>query len=185
MKVPPIVSCYFTDGKLNSNWIDVEENVWKYLEGKGDFGECMRDFQRPNCKSIFDPGPKNNKNYCPALINQSYIFGEIKECLEKKEFKQYSALVEADGTDYEFEPPETAENYFGAKRNLQFIVMSTSNKRNIFEETLIFDDIDLVGSLGGSLGLFVGFSFFGYVTPILEAVFDKVTSFLLRIHQPA
>ena len=94
-------------------------------------------------------------------------------------------MVEDDRTDYDFDPPETAENYFGSKRNLQFMVMSTSNKRNIFEETLIFDDIDLVGSLGGSLGLFVGFSFFGYVTPILEAVFDKVSSFYLRINQPA
>ena len=91
-------------------------------------------------------------------------------------------MVEDDRTDYDFDPPE---NYFGSKRNLQFMVMSTSNKRNIFEETLIFDDIDLVGSLGGSLGLFVGFSFFGYVTPILEAVFDKVSSFYLRINQPA
>ena len=60
-KVPPIISCYFTDGKLNSNFIEIEENVWKYLEGKGDFGECMRDFQRPDCKSIFDPEPKNNQ----------------------------------------------------------------------------------------------------------------------------
>ena len=184
-KVPPIVSGSFSDAILNSNTIDIEENVFKYLEGKGDFGECMMDFQRTNCNSIFDPGPKNNLNYCPALINQSYIFGEIKECLEQKEFKQYSALVETDRTDYNFDPPETAESYFGAKMNLQFMIMSTSNKRNIFEETLIFDDIDLVGSLGGSLGLFVGFSFFGYVTPILEAVFDKVVSFFLRIHQPA
>ena len=184
-KVPPIISGSFSDTILNSNTIDIEENVFKYLEGKGDFSECMMDFQRTNCKSIFDPGPKNNQNYCPALLNQSYIFGEIKECLEQKEFKQYSALIEADRTDYDFDPPETAESYFGAKMNLQFMIMSTSNKRNIFEETLIFDDIDLVGSLGGSLGLFVGFSFFGYVTPILEAVFDKVASFFLRINQLA
>ena len=184
-KVPPIISGSFSDTILNSNTIDIEENVFKYLEGKGDFGECMMDFQRNNCKSIFDPGPKNNHNYCPALLNQSYIFGEIKECLEQKEFKQYSALIEADRIDYDFDPPETAESYFGAKMNLQFMIMSTSNKRNIFEETLIFDDIDLVGSLGGSLGLFVGFSFFGYVTPILEAVFDKVASFFLRINQLA
>ena len=59
--VPPIISGYFTDGKVNSNSIEIEENVWKYLEGKEDFGECMTDFQRLNCKSIFDPEPKNNQ----------------------------------------------------------------------------------------------------------------------------
>ena len=76
---------------------------------------------------------------------------------------------------------DNEDSYFGAERILQFILRSTSNKSNIFEEVLIFDGIDLVGSLGGSLGLFVGFSFFGYVTPILEAVFDKVASFFIRV----
>ena len=86
----------------------------------------------------------------------------------------------------DYEDAGTAESYFGYRRILQILVlMSTSNQSNIFEETLIFDEIALVGSLGGSLGLFVGFSFFGYVTPILEVGFDKVTSFFLRINQPA
>ena len=65
----------------------------------------------------------NCRNYCPALNEQTYIFPRIKTCLEQKEFKQYSALVEADKTDYDFDPPETAENYFGAKWNLQFMII--------------------------------------------------------------
>ena len=54
-KRPPIISGSFSDAILNSNSIDIEENVFKYLEGKGDFDECMMDFQLPNCTSIFDP----------------------------------------------------------------------------------------------------------------------------------
>ena len=95
---------------------------------------------------------------------------------------QYSVLVDSVGMEYE--GVGTAESYYGSKRNIQFYIRSTSNKANIFEEVLIVDEIALVGSLGGSLGLFIGFSFFGYVTPILEAVFDKVASFFLRINQP-
>ena len=67
--------------------------------------------------------------------------------------------------------------------NTQFIIRLASEKRNVFEEVLLLDEIGLVGSLGGSLGLFVGFSFFGYAIPILEAAFNKVADFFsLRIN---
>ena len=62
--------------------------------------------------------------------------------------------------------------------NAQFIIKLASKKRNVFEEVLILDEIGLIGSLGGSLGLFVGFSFFGYAAPILEAAFNKGADFL-------
>ena len=58
--------------------------------------------------------------------------------------------------------------------NIEFLVGSESNITNVYEEILIVDDIGLVGSLGGSLGLFVGFSFFGYVTPILDVIIEKI-----------
>ena len=61
-KVPPIISGSLSDGRiLNSEFIDIEENVWKYLEGKEDFGECMANTLTPKCTSIFDPEPKKNQ----------------------------------------------------------------------------------------------------------------------------
>ena len=61
--------------------------------------------------------------------------------------------------------------------NTYFSFGLVSNKRNVYEEVLILDEIGLVGSLGGSLGLFVGFSFFGYVTPLLEVLFDGLADY--------
>ena len=58
---------------------------------------------------------------------------------------------------------------------------SASNKRSVHEEILIMDDIGLIGSIGGSLGLFVGFSFYGFAMPILETVLDKVTIVLHKL----
>ena len=48
--------------------------------------------------------------------------------------------------------------------NVHLSITFPSKDVTIFEEILIFDEISLIGSLGGSLGLFVGFSFFGYIT---------------------
>ena len=59
--VPSIIkSSLNSEGIVYSNFIDIEENEWKYLDGKRDFGECMADIQKPKCTSIFDPEPKKN-----------------------------------------------------------------------------------------------------------------------------
>ena len=44
---------------------------------------------------------------------------------------------------------------------------------------MILDDIGLLGSLGGSLGLFIGFSFFGYLSKIIDGFANKILSKLL------
>ena len=77
-----------------------------------------------------------------------------------------------------------AEALFNNSMNVQFLLRLASMKRNVYEEVLIIDEIGLVGSLGGSLGLFVGFSFFGYATPLLEAVFNKLADFFQCVNQP-
>ena len=116
------------------------------------------------------------------IEQENGIFDEIKECLDQKQFKQYSVTAKEVGIDYE-DVMEQLE-HFEATRLVQFLLRFTSNKRNVYEEVLIFDFLGLVGSIGGSLGLFIGFSFFGYVTPILDAVFDKFASFFFRINHP-
>ena len=116
------------------------------------------------------------------IEQENGIFDEIKECLDQKQFKQYSVTAKEVGIDYK-DVKEQLE-HFEATRLVQLLLRFTSNKRNVYEEILIFDYLGLVGSTGGSLGLFIGFSFFGYVSPILDAVFDKFASFFFRINHP-
>ena len=73
---------------------------------------------------------------------------------------QYIAKVQ----DSEIQSPIKAINFY----------LSFADKIKILHrEVLIFDDIGLLSSLGGALGLFVGFSFFGYIVTVLDAALDK------------
>ena len=109
------------------------------------------------------------RSYC-AKFNQRIrkVEKKVHSCLQQKQFKQYSV---ARITKDEF---GTNETEFVTGNGILMKFKYASNKINVYEETLLVDDTSLIGSLGGSLGLFVGFSFFGYAMPILEAISDKM-----------
>ena len=100
------------------------------------------------------------------------IHENILTCLEQKEIRQYSARIEqiANSKLDAFLTPET-----GNLSQVQFIIKFSSNSRTIHEEMQIHDEIWLLGSLGGSLGLFVGFSFFGAVATFFDKFIDMLS----------
>ena len=98
------------------------------------------------------------------------IIPKIDGCLHQKKFKQYTATVE----QTELESVIQDLNNTTEDMNVQFTLRFTSKDADIFEEILIVDEISLIGSLGGSLGLFIGFSFFGYITTLLDMIVDKL-----------
>ena len=99
------------------------------------------------------------------------VGGKTLSCLEQKKYKLYSAKMEI------IDMINENEDFYVDSMNSHFVFRFSSNNRHVYQEVLILDEIGLIGSLGGSLGLFVGFSFFGYVMPLLEALFDKVVDF--------
>ena len=95
---------------------------------------------------------------------------KIGRCLNQKSFKHYKTRVEQ--LDFDIVNEDLLNGT--EDMNIQFNLMFASTVVDIFEEILIFDEISLLGSLGGSLGLFIGFSFFGYITTLLHVIMDKM-----------
>ena len=57
-----------------------------------------------------------------------------------------------------------------------------SNKE-INQEYLIYDTLSLIGTIGGTLGLFVGFSFYDFFVMILSFTIKKVKVVLFLAYQ--
>ena len=93
----------------------------------------------------------------------------MRNCQQQKEFKHYTTSVEV--AKLEQRGYHEIDNY---SESIMFSMAFKSNERNIYEEVLIFDNYGLIGSVGGSLGLFVGFSFFGCLATFLDVIFDRV-----------
>ena len=86
------------------------------------------------------------------------------KCLGQIKVKQYKGKVE-----------EREYNYRNAT-TIILTVMLPSDKKWVHEEYYIFDEIGLLGFIGGSLGLFVGFSFYGYLSQFLDILTSILTS---------
>ena len=54
------------------------------------------------------------------------------------------------------------------------VIYSESPTRTFNKEYLIYDVPGLIGNIGGSLGLFMGISFYGAFSDILEFVLKKL-----------
>ena len=86
-----------------------------------------------------------------------------KPCLGQCYNKGYKIEI----TDYKEQPV----NRFG---NFQKdLYMSANPERKNFQEYYIYDGLAMVGSIGGSLGLFIGFSFFDFLCLLLDFLCEK------------
>ena len=94
----------------------------------------------------------------------------VQKCLIQTQFYQYSPVtvdfIPIATIGEMIEEPEALllTNTSLLDINMEF----STNIRTVHDEVYILDDIGLLGSLGGSLGLFIGFSFYGYIANIID-----------------
>ena len=93
-------------------------------------------------------------------ISTSKSYQSLQECLNQKSFTQYLVKIQVT----EIKDQQTL---------IEFHLRFQGMMRITHKEVLIFDSVGLLSSLGGALGLFVGFSFFDYIGKILDLILDK------------
>ena len=68
---------------------------------------------------------------------------------------------------FELGPADEIPNTF----NMWFTMQGN---KEIHREYLVYDPLDFIGTVGGTLGLFVGFSFYDFLSMIIDVFFDKM-----------
>ena len=59
-KVPPIATGTLAPKLISNVDIELEESVWNYRKGEGNFDLCMKGYEKNHCKSIFDTSTFQN-----------------------------------------------------------------------------------------------------------------------------
>ena len=73
------------------------------------------------------------------------------------------------------------------KKELQGDAIATfelvmNGRRKIKREVLVYDAIDAIGATGGSLGLFLGFSFFDLISKCIDNLIMPFINYLVSLN---
>ena len=147
----------------------VSQTDYQYMTGTNNFEECLLEQIKRNsvCKTKCYPLVFNflpNFTLCsPDEISCMHNLLTIQrkyryECLQAKKIIQYKAS---------FNP---TFNLNSNESDFLFVFFFDKGTKDIKEEVLIVTTASFIGSVGGSLGLFLGFSFFNYLSGIINKV---------------
>ena len=102
--------------------------------------ESIKRFSNSNLKIYPCPLVKQ------VMIDRARYFDLVQKCPRPCEVMEYQGIT---------------KEYigWGTDRSLIFFTYFLSNELNVEEEYLVYNEADLVGIVGGNLGLFIGFSF--------------------------
>ena len=110
----------------------------------------------------------NNLENEACLVRNLMKFTEnISQCESQCRIKNYVASPQ--------KLKEPTRLYLDDGERADLLLMATKRTRIEEKEYRIYDTAGLVGTVGGSLGLFLGFSFFGVISDVLDLLVKKIT----------
>ena len=149
----------------------MSQTAYQYMTGTENFEKCLAELivRHSTCKTKCYPFLFNflpNSTLCnfeeyPCMYGMLVSRWKYRyECLNDKKNVQYKASARP-GTKLK-----------GNETEFVFWLYFNKATKDIKEEVFVVTTGSLIGSVGGSLGLFLGFSFFTYLSGIIERVFS-------------
>ena len=109
----------------------------------------------------------NNLKHEDCLIRNLQKFDEnVSQCESQCQIKNYNADPQI--------LTDPIKLYLDGER-ADLLLWATSRKRYLIKEYRIYDTVGMIGTVGGSLGLFLGFSFYGVFSDVLNLLVKKLT----------
>ena len=146
-----------------------------FQRGSIGFEKCFQDFikQNVNCSKKCFPILYNFMDYlvepCQSIEETRCMYDSM--VLSHK--GRYQCLSLQNISTFEGEA-YTGSRHQTNKTKLNFIFYFAKHSLEIREETLVVSTESFIGSIGGSLGLFLGFSFFSYCSDFIHFCLSKI-----------
>ena len=158
------IDFYVTELTYQRGHERVEDCIEALMAANDNCKKCVPFFFsflefRPSCETF----EENKCWYSWMFISKRYK--EYKRCMKPRKSIQNKgepSLVEGSKIDND---------------SLEIIFTYASDEVAIMEETLIMSTSSYIGSVGGSLGLFLGFSFFTFLSYCIEKLFELCSNF--------
>ena len=74
-------------------------------------------------------------------------------------------------------------SYYDTKPDHASFKIQLGRVRTFAKQLLVYDANDMIGSIGGSLGLFLGFSFFGIISTFIDKLLELGTTIQQKRNQ--
>ena len=160
------------------NWIDMSVTSISYQKGHKSVEDCIENWMSTNevCKKClpFFHAFKNKKKSCQSNEDNKcwYHWGFVG-----KNYNNYKRCLKPMKTTLFKAESKPFEKRLVQNHTVDIVFSYSSDEIKIEEETLMIGTSSYIGSVGGSLGLFLGFSCFTYLSCCIQKVFELYDKF--------
>ena len=168
-------------------WMKLHQINWKFYEGNPNCNSGCTPKDCLNESILLSNNCTTTKKCIPIILKNYFINSSLNLCNRNEEnscmYGTFSKYFQNSEDFEKCERPQSDIQYTAYMKDGQYLNMPnptnalfislahTSKHETIKEEIRIYDTASLIGSLGGTLGLFVGFSFLGVLNYILDRLF--------------
>ena len=168
---PSEVTFHFNTSTLF--WINLDVAQLTFKEGYRSIPDCMQKIaSKFNCSSMcaplflsfltkMSPCQTLDETRCMYDAWTHSFYPQYKNCLKPQKTTIYKTNV------------VNLEDSFQPRGSVEIGLTFSSDEMEVKEETLMIGLSSFIGSIGGSLGLFLGFSFYTLFSDLIDKLFEN------------